>query len=79
VGSTEGDPRTMTSTTAAPRRRRKPVAHVAATVTAEPKPYTPSPEFARAYANPHNEIGPIASRWNERGIAEWLLPVNAGR
>jgi hypothetical protein len=40
-----------------------------------PKPYVPSPEFERAYAAPHNEIGPIATRWNERGIAEWLLPV----
>jgi hypothetical protein len=78
----------MIATTA--RRRRKGVVPIP-TVTAqagtkgqspkakEPKPYVPSPEFQRAYANPHNEIGPIATRWSERGIAEWLLPVNSER
>jgi hypothetical protein len=67
----------MIATTA--RRRRKPVAPPIPATPAEPKPYIPSPEFAAAYANPHNEVGPIISRWSERGIAEWLLPVNTGR
>ena len=61
-----------------PPRRRTAVAPVVA-APAEPKPYVPSPEFAAASLRPHNEVGPIISRWNERGIAEWLLPVNAGR
>jgi hypothetical protein len=56
--------------------RRRPLAPEA---TPEPKPYVPSPEFERAYANPHNELGPILTRWNERGIAEWLLPTSSSR
>jgi hypothetical protein len=63
----------MISTTS---RRKRKVVIPTPPVTAEPKPYVPSPEFERAYANPHNEIGPVVNRWNERGIAEWLLPVH---
>jgi hypothetical protein len=66
----------MISTTS--RRKRKVVIPPTPATPAEPKPYVPSPEFAAAYANPHNEIGPIVSRWNERGFAEWLLPTNKG-
>jgi hypothetical protein len=67
----------MISTTSS--RKRKVVAPTPPAAPAEPKPYVPSPEFAAAYAAPHNEVGPIVSRWSERGYAVWLLPVNAGR
>jgi hypothetical protein len=85
LGSAEGDYRRRThEVSRTPRRGQRPEAPVE-TITAqaqsanEPAPYIPSPAFAAAYAAPHNEIGPILTRWNDRGIAEWLLPVNAGR
>jgi hypothetical protein len=57
-----------------PRRRRKPAAP-----TTAPPPYVPSPAFALAYAAPHNELGPILTRW-EGNRAVWLLETNqAGR
>jgi hypothetical protein len=61
------------------RRRQRAPDRAEGTEAVEPTPYIPSPEFARAYANPHNELGPIATRWSERGIAEWLLPINSPR
>jgi hypothetical protein len=61
------------STTA--RRKRKVV------VPTPPTPavlvvYVPSPEFAAAYVAPHNEVGPIISRW-EGNRAVWLLATNS--
>jgi hypothetical protein len=73
MGTNSGDIGPMISTTA--RHRRKVVVPTPP-LTAESAPYTPSPEFAAAYAMPHNEVGPIASRWDERGYAVWLLPVH---
>jgi hypothetical protein len=70
----------MISTTARQRARgpsrRKVVIPAPPATPAEPKPYIPSPEFAAAYANPHNEVGPIISRWDERGYMVWALPVH---
>jgi hypothetical protein len=64
----------MIATTA--RRRRPPVAPIVAARVAPDAPYVPSPEFAAAYAVPHNEVGPIGSRWDERGYMVWVLPVH---
>jgi hypothetical protein len=85
MGSPVRDYRPMSRT---PRQRYKrklrdteavePVIAAQAQSANEPAPYVPSPAFAAAYASPHNEIGPILTRWNERGIAEWLLPTNTG-
>jgi hypothetical protein len=69
----------VTDTTHRRGRRRTRAVEAVEPIIIEPAPYVPSPAFAAAYAAPHNEVGPILTRWNERGIAEWLLPVNAGR
>jgi hypothetical protein len=72
VGSSVHDHREGNHEVRRTPRRRAPAAPVEA-VTADPKPYVPSPEFAAAYAAPHNEIGPLISRW-EGNRAVWLLP-----
>jgi hypothetical protein len=75
MGTNSGDIGPMISPTA--RYRRKLVVPTPP-VTAEPVPYVPSPEFAAAYAAPHNEVGPIISRW-EGNRAVWLLPTSSSR
>jgi hypothetical protein len=47
----------------------------------EPKPYTPSAEFQRAYSGP--EVGPVGASWpaDETGYSRymvWRLPVSSG-
>jgi hypothetical protein len=52
----------MIATTARPRRRRKPVVVLTPPTAAIDAPYTPSPEFTRAYSQAH---GPEAAVWSE--------------
>jgi hypothetical protein len=74
----EGNQVRRTPTGRSPRTspRRRPASPVEPVIIPEPAPYVPSPEFAAAYAAPHNEVGPILTRW-EGNRAVWLLPTNS--